>query len=321
MTTAAANLAQLRAKLGAQANLLQFAPLENLKIQELQDPDAISFALLLGYIRDKGKGGNQKVWISLYPSTRSNGPAQVMFHSHGRDCLLKHDSDTIARTVTEFATAFEPPTGRWSKGKLTALAKYCFLEKLVERQTDQEKMKFGIPISQTFVSDLQTVCREFEEEARQLDLSLQRGSGAKSDSDQDSQDRGLSDAPSTLSAEVIESPPETVTATNGQTVVTGSAVGLPVQGIGADNDSNAGHFELSNVILECMDEEEVAKTEVVSIKAQIAALKANLVEAKDKLQEIKVRKERLFGGLTAVAAFRLGMDVERMREEKRQRLS
>ncbi|CAO2649217.1 Nn.00g066020.m01.CDS01 [Neocucurbitaria sp. VM-36] len=330
MATAAAILTQLRAELGEQARLLQYAPLNKVRTKDLQDPDAISFAILFGYIREHSTQTKREVWVHLYPATRTGGHPEIQFHSNdGDEYCVKHDSDGIAKSVSGCDAAFKL-AGRWSKRKLFALSKYYFLEKLVETQTDHEKLSFGIPITETFKAELRTVCREFEEEAQKL-VAMQivalrptRMSGvANTNNGQDSQSSELSETPSGLSTEDVETPSDGTTMTSKQaTKARRGAEGLQASDNNDHNDNARGvSDDVVVALLELGEEEEVIKTETSNVKEKMVVLESKLLEAKEKAHQIDVRKERLFGGMTAVVAFQLGRDVERMREEKRRKLS
>lgn len=165
---AASILAQLKADLGEHAQNLQYTRLHDLIIKPLDnDPAAISFKLLFGSIRDQKTGKRDNVYIHLYPATTSGDRPEIQFHSYDqiRGTKAKLYGETIGRNVSAIASAFQIGSRRWSHSKLTALARYYFLEKLAEFQDehDDEKLKFGLLISKSFKDDLRTVCREFQE--------------------------------------------------------------------------------------------------------------------------------------------------------------
>ncbi|KAH7359686.1 hypothetical protein BKA66DRAFT_397182, partial [Pyrenochaeta sp. MPI-SDFR-AT-0127] len=170
MITAAANIAQLRADLGDQARLLQFAPLRKSVVESLADPDAISFRIFIGYTREKDSDKKRKIWVHLYPAVSAGRLPEIQFHSDDAEdgYYAKYDVDTLSKIISGYAAAFKLP-GRSSKSRLVALAKYYFLEKLVEIQSQEDIEKFkvvGIPVGKSFKEDLKMVCREFEEEAK-----------------------------------------------------------------------------------------------------------------------------------------------------------
>jgi hypothetical protein len=185
MFSAVDSLHLLETALGDQVHLLKYPPLHQVVTGTLNDdPEAVSFKILLGYIRNQqfnvteerlsyrfeenvASRNKEELWIHLYHAEKPGKMPEIQFHAYevDGDYVAKHDSETITRLVSGYAAAFTLPTGaRWSRGKLMAIAKYYFLRKLAEtdNETDRKKMEFGIPFTKSFKEDLKNACREFE---------------------------------------------------------------------------------------------------------------------------------------------------------------
>jgi hypothetical protein len=187
MSTPTADLDQLKNDLDEQHYLLQYAPFERLVVAPLvDDPQAVSFKLLFGYIRAKTTNderslssaefidkdlvviSKQQIWIYLYPAAKPGSSVEIQFHSYTLDgrYVGREDGKNIGKTVSGFAAAFAlPGRCKWSRSKIVALAKYYFLRKLVENGSKEDKEKFalGISTSKSFREDLKAVCRDFGE--------------------------------------------------------------------------------------------------------------------------------------------------------------
>jgi hypothetical protein len=215
LTSPTTDMEQLKAELGDQAYLLQYAPFSTLMTVPVPDDesDSLSFALLLGYIRSKHSDTKQELYIYLYPATETGQRLQILFHAHEHDDsqdgkksrCVRYDGDNITKILTGYATAFKlPGDNRMSRAKLVALAKYYFLKTLVQKKKgeDYKKMRYGLPMGKAFKDDLRAVCREFEEEAKRASAI-----GPVSRAAQDAygtQDSDLSDLPSGLLEEEVE---------------------------------------------------------------------------------------------------------------------
>jgi hypothetical protein len=79
----------------------------------------------------------------------------------------------LSKNIFGCAAAFKLP-GRCTKGKITALTRYCSLERLaaLEDPADNLKLKFDISVSKTFEDDLTTARREFEEGAKKTSSAV-----------------------------------------------------------------------------------------------------------------------------------------------------
>jgi hypothetical protein len=215
MSSLTADLDRLKSELGEQHYLLQRAPFERLVVEPLSDdPLALSFKILFGYImvkaanqdisspsvdsavEDLGVFTKQQIWIHLYPAVKPGSSVEIQVHSYALDggYIGKQDRENIGRTASGCAAAFAlPGRCKWSRSKLVALAKYYFLRKLVETgsEEDKEKMLLGIPISKTFREDLKAVCRDFEEEVKDMGPPITRAAAEAEQTD--SQESELSD--------------------------------------------------------------------------------------------------------------------------------
>ncbi len=171
MNIATEILQLLRAELGEQAEALRRLPLDKFETASLEDEEAISFGILFGYMEDpENPGEKQAMWLHMYPATRPRGHPEihVNVYSDGnyRDRI---DPSDACKWITECSVAFRI-SGTWFKGKLTALAKYYFLEKLSQTAVDYEKMHYGMSINKTFLHDLKAACDLFEQKANVFSL-------------------------------------------------------------------------------------------------------------------------------------------------------
>jgi hypothetical protein len=142
-------------------------PFDRLETKHLADePDALSFKILLGYIKAESDNNKLETWVHFYPTKTYNGNSETQFHNYffNGQYFGKSDGETISRDLCGCAPAFAMP--KLSRGKLIALAKYYFLRKVVESDSgsDREMLKHGVKISRTFREDLKSVCKEFEED-------------------------------------------------------------------------------------------------------------------------------------------------------------
>jgi hypothetical protein len=196
MPTPTVMLNKLKNELGERWEFLQHAPYSELVTGPLEDdeePLAISFKLLFGYICVKpgdteeraARNSNnevaistrQEIWIHFYPPERSESPGEIMFCSYTESGRFvdREDSNNICKTTSGTAPAFAVPAGcRPSRIKISALAKYYFLRKLVEMGTkkDAELMRYGMSFSASFKDSLATACREFQEDEMKEKRSL-----------------------------------------------------------------------------------------------------------------------------------------------------
>jgi hypothetical protein len=214
-TSPITDMEQLKAELGDQAYLLQYAPFSKLMTVPVPDDESnsLSFALLLGYIRSKTFDIKQELYVYMYPATETGQSLQILFHAHEHDDsqdgnksrCVQYDGGNITKILTGYAAAFKlPGDNRMSKAKLVALAKYYFLKTLVQKKNgeDYKKMRYGLPMGKGFKDDLRAVCREFEEEAKRasaigpVSRAAQNAHGT--------QDSDLSDLPSSLLDEEAE---------------------------------------------------------------------------------------------------------------------
>lgn len=308
MAPTAASLAQLRAALGDNADLLQYAPLDKVTVEPLTDPDALSFAILFGYIHDQYTGARQSVWVHLYPAKCAGRHAEVQFHSHdGAVPGVKFDSDVIGRDVAGYDTAFKMPR-RWSKTKAIALAKYYFLAKSVNRLPDEQKMRFGIPLSQTFKLDLLAVCSDFKDIKES-----QRISPAQPTND------------NTKTTTLHSLPPsfKAILDAQNRSPAAGNINVMKEESVESPGGNHTQFLNVRNqVITELVKleaEEEAIKKVLITIDEQMAALQAKRAEQKREKEKINSRKEHLFERIPFVEAFNLGVEVERVRREKRRR--
>ena len=211
MFSAAATLERLKSGLGNNARLLQHAPLSKVETVPLHDDAAVSFRILFGNIREvpfrrcgsqnmhilTAKNATDKmrtVYIHLYPATTPTQHSEIQFHSYGPlgEYQGKEDGHSLSQRLSECAVAFKL-SGRSTKGKIIALARYYFLERLaaLEDPADNLKLKFGISISKTFKDDLITACRELEEGTKKTSSAVP----AMPEAEESSQESQLSDAP------------------------------------------------------------------------------------------------------------------------------
>jgi hypothetical protein len=164
MAGADVSLKSLESQLGKQ---LQHLPFDRLETKHLADePDALSFKILLGYIKAESDNDKLETWVHFYTAKTYNGNSETQFHNYysNGQYFGKSDGETISRDLCGCASAFALP--KLSRGKLIALAKYYFLRKVVESdsKSDREMLKHGVKISRTFREDLKSVCKEFEED-------------------------------------------------------------------------------------------------------------------------------------------------------------
>ncbi|KAI8940657.1 hypothetical protein NX059_001927 [Plenodomus lindquistii] len=329
MVTAAENLAQLRAALGKHAAFLKHAPLKQVKTQQLDDPDSLSFAILFGYIKDPcstGEGKSEReVWLHLYPPMSANRWGEVQFHSHAASEVdyVKYDAINIIKGVTRRAAAFVfPGTGQLSKHKVLALTRYYFLEKLVEYNNagDAEMIaNFGVPLSDHVRGALEAVCRELEEAHKADEPTAERSdheSGRTSGVIRTSTTQNISHSSSPLS-----SPPENPShlTANGHNDVERETVTTQQ---GTQGQSIAARFNTSQPTVDALialknTEEEVAN-DVRRIDNEVAALQAKRKAKEVEAEMIRTRQEVLIRGLEPVAAFKLGEELERQKRQKRE---
>lgn len=176
---ASANLAKLREELGEPvASSLHYAPLDKLIIKsQHHEPDAISFMLLFGHVRQQWMENKQEVLIILYPPSDEGRKAEVFFHSYDDATKNKewHHSQNICSTA-DIAAAFKMPK-KASQSKNVALAKYYFLERLAAeeaRNNGISELKFPLIVNKSFLEGLKLACREFENEAKNTPARFDR---------------------------------------------------------------------------------------------------------------------------------------------------
>lgn len=145
MTLIAKNLADLKARLGDEARLLDGLPLNKVvAISQSDADDAISIKIFYGRMRKKAADNTRhNVWIYLFPPGKEGRSPELAFRCYEPDCKPIHfDTDNIGRVGEEPA---EPFRGAVSRDKITALAKYYFLEKMVAHQIDE--LEFAMPLT------------------------------------------------------------------------------------------------------------------------------------------------------------------------------
>ncbi|KAF2854220.1 hypothetical protein T440DRAFT_270641 [Plenodomus tracheiphilus IPT5] len=317
MVTATESLAQLRADLHDNGHSLQYARLQEVKTQPLLEPDSISFAILFGYTIDELDDSERAVWVHFYPPSRPTSQGEVRFHSHegpGKE-HIKYDANNIVRATLRRAAAFTlPGTAHTSRSKLVALARYYFLEKLVEgnNKEDADKVALkGVPFSRTAWEELEAACHlwmDVPSETRRL--SSQRPAEELDDASE--------------SGVIAQSQPTV----EPSSLFSFESVGLDslqaaVLGVGEDHSLAAHRIVQDQVVMThavtpgstfdklitLEDTKESLANEVRSINDRIATLAAERKKKEDEVDAVKKRRESLLQGMSAMEAYMLGEEV------------
>lgn len=302
MVTAADSLAQLRAALGNNGACLEHARLQQVETQPLDDPDGLSFAILLGYTEEGCDGSQRKVLIHLYPLPGINGRAEIQFHSHATrgNEHARYDGSYIVKRLSRPAAAFAlPGRTQFSLNKILALARYYFLQKLVEydNNTDAEKIALGgLPLSKSMRDELEAACSAIYETSlnggipvaqsqhcEKPSSSLSRSLGAQEDFSITGQDIQGHQALCTLRA----------------------AQGQDLTKYTAEPPTTL------NQLITLRRTEKRLEKDVRDLDMQLAALAAERDAKAADVDMVKRQQEELFYGLDIMEIYRLGEEVGR----------
>ncbi|KAF2128685.1 hypothetical protein P153DRAFT_357993 [Dothidotthia symphoricarpi CBS 119687] len=313
----ATDLAQLKAELGEQAHLLDYAPRSKIKTEVSNDPDGISFKILFGYLREKATNDTRNIWVHLIPASRYRGNVAVHFKSydaHGHH-YEEYETARIGRIVSGCHSAFKV-SGRWSKPKLIALAKYYFLVKLVEIGLDEDlrKTQYGLSLSGSFCHDVIMACLDFRDEAERTNCPGRRATPPRcvvehvdtTDTDSSNKLKFESDTDSTdtLLGEVTQNPSNRATSER--------EVNFALVSLGTD--------ELVQMLADSHDDEERITEEIDTIGEKIIALQAEQDAKECERLQLAERRHFLLEAKTGDEIYSLGRKVERMHGSKRRRV-
>ncbi|USP78573.1 uncharacterized protein yc1106_05847 [Curvularia clavata] len=329
---ASTSLAKLREELGEPvASSLHYAPLDKLITKpQHHEPDAVSFMLLFGHVRQQWTDNMQEVWIILYPPNDEGGKAEVLFHSYDDATKKKewHHSQNISSTA-DCAVAFKMPK-KASQSKNVALAKYYFLEKLAAEEAVNNgisELKFPLLVNKSFLEGLKSACREFENESKSTPARSNRQpctSLALEMSNQSSDTtlvEGLSQQRFCTKVQYAqELPIPAASRTSGET--------------GRAAQTRAPRQDVVRVLADLYEKEMKLQADIADINDQLLALTEERLELEKKRmqleeqrqkneeerQNIEAQREELFKGLSTKDAFELGRTVEQSHNAKRRKL-
>jgi hypothetical protein len=342
MWDASANLRSLEDQLDDHVHILRYAPFKHVTFEpQYEDPQCLSLKIFLGCMAAKRFGEDeavlpvdaddlQKVWIHLNASNKGEGVVEVQFHVYelGGEYSSKLDADSTARIISKFAPAFAlPSSGRMTRAKIVALAKYFYLRRQYEKEskTDAEVLRCGMTISKAFRTDLINVCRDFGKETREPDAAVPRGVAVKELSSQEDASSVAPQAPLNdddtalgniiIAGDGIKKPTEPK-----QNVRTTVSLWLPLQVKRCWLYQKTSSPAVIKKKLIELDEQEKATEDAINvIESKLATLEEKRVAKKLEQSGLKKRRSDIFQGMSAEAAFRLGRQMEREETPKRVR--
>jgi hypothetical protein len=141
---------------------LDALPLKHVEaIRQNDDSRAVPIKLFFGYMRPDKKGPRKSIWVYLFPASSStNSPEVALRHYESKTEWTRIPLDQIAGVAEDVTQPFK---GMLSRNKVTSLARYYFLQKMVEMKIADDRLTYAAPPMTRLVDSLRLCCRVCKE--------------------------------------------------------------------------------------------------------------------------------------------------------------